>query len=235
MLRIVYPPRCLSCGDLVESDFGLCGLCWRDTSFIGSTICDSCGTPLPADTQSGPLFCDQCLKEPRPWEKGRAAVLYKDVGRKLVLQLKHGDRTDIAAQASKWMLSAIQDVLSPEILIVPIPLHWQRFLKRRYNQAARLAEGISKNSGSQYCPDALLRARRTLSLDGADILERQKRIFGAFRVNPRYASRIYGRPILLVDDVFTSGTTFSEAARVLRAASSGPVHVIALARVAIET
>lgn len=84
-LRLIYPPQCVACGEPVASDFGLCGPCWRDTGFITGTVCDLCGLPLPGDAEIA--HCDDCLAIGRPWERGRAAFLYSDVGRKLVLGL----------------------------------------------------------------------------------------------------------------------------------------------------
>ena len=136
-LGLLYPPRCIGCGDLVDSDFGLCGLCWRDTPFIGGTICDTCGVPLPGQPDGEKLECDDCMERPRPWSRGRAALVYKDRARQLVLALKHGDRSDIAQPAGQWMARSVKPVLSENCLVAPVPLHWSRLLKRRYNQAGQ--------------------------------------------------------------------------------------------------
>ncbi|CAN0587345.1 unnamed protein product, partial [Ectocarpus sp. 12 AP-2014] len=114
LVSLLYPPRCLGCGTLVESDFGLCPACWRDTPFIGGLVCDSCGVPLPGEGDGGRIDCDDCLKRPRPWDMGRAALLYKDTGRKLVLALKHSDRTDIADPAGGWMARAAWPIVVPD-------------------------------------------------------------------------------------------------------------------------
>ena len=110
LLRVVYPPRCLICGGLVESDFGLCGTCWRDTPFLSGLGCTTCGTPLPGQSDEAE-FCDACLAMPPPWSQGAAALLYRDNGRKLVLLLKHADRHDIAAAASVWMARQARPML----------------------------------------------------------------------------------------------------------------------------
>ena len=64
-LEMIYPPQCLTCSDLVDSDFGLCGPCWRDRQFIGGTICDGCGVPLIGHSDDGELHCDDCLRSQR--------------------------------------------------------------------------------------------------------------------------------------------------------------------------
>lgn len=95
LLRLIYPPQCLSCGAEVDTDFALCPACWRDTPFITGLVCDGCGTPLPGE-ESTAVHCDDCLTLARPWDQGRAALLYRDKGRGFVLSLKHGDRGDLA-------------------------------------------------------------------------------------------------------------------------------------------
>ncbi|MEX0310955.1 MAG: double zinc ribbon domain-containing protein, partial [Tateyamaria sp.] len=66
-LTAIYPPRCLGCGDMVDSDFGLCGACWGQTAFVGGTVCDTCSTPLPGAAADEPVQCDACLRTPKPW------------------------------------------------------------------------------------------------------------------------------------------------------------------------
>lgn len=217
---------------MVESDFGLCGPCWRDTPFIGGTICDSCGVSLPGESGSDALQCDDCLTTARPWGKGRAALLYKDAARKMVLGLKHGDRQEIARPAALWMARASRDILKPNMIIVPIPLHWIRLLKRRYNQAAVLALALADETGLKCCPDVLQRTKSTPSLDGLGKDARFATLQDAISVHPKRRRRIAGRSVLLVDDVMTSGATFAAATEVCRAAGAIDVSVLSLARVA---
>ncbi|APE45148.1 amidophosphoribosyltransferase [Sulfitobacter alexandrii] len=234
-LNAIYPARCLACGDVVDTDFGLCGPCWTETAFIGGTVCDSCGIPLPGIAAGDTLACDACLQTPRPWERGRAAVLYTATGRKLVLALKHGDRQEIARPAGRWMAQATRSLLDDDALIAPIPLHWRRMLRRRYNQSALLARVVARETGRRWCADLLQRYRATPSLDGMGREERFRTLKDAIRLNPRHAVTVRDRPVLLVDDVMTSGATFAAAAEACRAAGSGPVCVVALARVAKDT
>lgn len=231
-LNAIYPARCLTCGDVVDSDFGLCGPCWRDTSFIGGTICDACGVPLPGQSGGDTLHCDACLAVPRPWVHGRAAVLYKDTGRKLVLSLKHGDRQEVAHPAGWWMSAAVKDIITDQTVIAPVPLHWQRMIKRRYNQSALLAKSLGVRTGLPCAMDLLQRTRHTPSLDGLGRVERLKAVQDAIRVHPRRRHRLIGRPVLLVDDVMTTGATLSAATLACLDAGSGPVCVVTLARVA---
>ncbi|MEM6304962.1 MAG: ComF family protein [Pseudomonadota bacterium] len=230
----VYPARCMGCGDVVDTDFGLCGPCWRDTAFIGGAVCDRCGVPLPGDVQAGDAMCDGCLKHPKPWDQGRAAILYRDAGRKLVLALKHGDRQEIARPAAKWMAQVAKELVDADTLIAPIPLHWARMMSRRYNQSALLARALGVEMGKDICLDLLSRPRRTRSLDGLKQAQRQATLEGAITVTDKRLSVLQGRSVLLVDDVMTSGATLSAATHALQRAGAGRICVVVLARVTQE-
>jgi predicted amidophosphoribosyltransferase len=231
-LHLIYPSQCISCRDLVESDNALCGKCWRDTPFISGLVCDKCGTPLPGEDTGESILCDDCMTIARPWKQGRAALLYKDTGRKLVLGLKHGDRLDLATSGGQWMAKAAEPLIKPNMLIAPVPLHWMRMLKRRYNQSALLANALSKATKLSCCPDLLVRNKRTRSLDGLGRDERFKMLADSININARRRHRLTGRSILLVDDVMTSGATLAACAEACLAAGAKEVLTVTLARVA---
>ncbi len=230
-VALLYPPRCLGCGDMVESDFGLCGRCWRDTPFIGGTVCDACGTPLPGSDDGHRLECDDCMERPRPWGRGRSALLYRDRARALVLALKHGDRAEMAKPAAKWMMRAATPLLRPDMLVAPVPLHWSRLLRRRYNQSALLSQALAGEAGLACCPDLLQRIRRTAKQDGKSVEDRFAELTGAIAPHPGRRHRMAGRAVLLVDDVMTSGATLSACATACLDAGAARVDVVTLARV----
>lgn len=230
VVQMIYPPRCLACGGMVDSDFGLCGTCWRDTPFIAGLTCDKCGTPLPGASDHDEL-CDECLTTARPWSKGRAALVYRGRGRKLVLALKHGDRHDIARPAGLWMARQIAPILPKNPLIAPIPLHLSRHLSRRYNQSALLARALAERVQAEFCPDLLERPRATPSLDGKNRDARFATLAGQIRPNPARASLLQNRAVVLVDDVLTSGATLAAGAEACLASGAREVFVSVLARV----
>jgi len=229
---LIYPSRCPLCGVTVDSDFGLCGPCWRDTPFISGLVCDACGVPLPGEAGGQAEFCDECLTHAWPWSRGRAALLYHENGRRLVLALKHGDRHDVIRPAAKWLARAAAPLLQPDTLLAPVPLHWTRMLRRRYNQSALLVQALARETGQPHCLDLLQRRKRTQTLKGLDRAARHAMLSDAIRVNPARRALIVDRPLLIVDDVMTSGATLSAAAQAAFAAGAQDVCILTLARVA---
>lgn len=229
-VRLIYPARCLGCGDMVESDFGLCGACWGQTAFISGTVCDACGAPVIGPSDGARIECDDCKTYHRPWSTGRSALIYEDLARKLVLGLKHGDRTEIAKPAALWMRRVAEPILSRNMLLAPVPLHRTRLLKRRYNQSALLASAISHETGFDHCPDLLIRALRTPKLERASVRDRYSLLAEAIRTNPRQAGMMQGRSVLLVDDVMTSGATLTACTLACLKSGARDVSVVTLAR-----
>ncbi len=235
VIEAIYPPQCVACDVLTEADFGLCGDCWSQTAFIGGLVCDSCGTPLPGDDDGARVQCDDCMTIARPWDHGRAVFGYSGVGRRLVLGLKHGDRTDLVPAMARWIAQKVGQIPIADPVIVPVPLHWTRLVKRRYNQSALLALGVGKVLAQPVCIDALSRPKKTKPLDGHSRDARFATLADAITPNPKRADKIAGRNVLLVDDVMTSGATLAASTEGLRAAGATNVSIVTLARVAKDT
>ena len=166
VIRAIYPAQCVACDAPTEDDFGLCATCWRETQFIGGLVCDKCGVPLPGEDHGETVQCDDCMTIARPWDRGRTVLAYSGVGRRLVLALKHGDRTELAIPAARWMAQKIPDWAGTDTVFVPVPLHWLRLVRRRYNQSALLAQELAKVMHASVCVDALVRTKRTATLQG---------------------------------------------------------------------
>jgi ComF family protein len=231
VLDTIYPPRCLACPEYTDTPHGLCPACWRETVFVSGTACVKCGVPLMGEATAEDL-CEPCQRHPPAWDFGAAALIYQGAGRRMVLQFKHGDRLDMVRPLSAWMAAAGARQIAAADIIVPVPLHWRRLLRRRYNQSAELARRLTHLSGKPAVVDLLSRQRQTTPQEGMDRSARAANQAGAFSVDPRRLAEVRGRKILLVDDVLTSGATLSNCAETLRAAGAVRIDVLVLARVA---
>lgn len=227
---MVFPDQCPLCGTLVAEEGGLCPSCWGQTPFILGTVCDLCGTAQIGPEDGHRVICDTCATLPRPWQRGRAVFEYRGGGRRLVLALKHGDRSDLAPVLGRWMALRAAPVVTPETVLVPVPIHRRRLVGRRYNQSVLLARAMARELGVEMIPDALQRVRSTAPLDGPDHAARTAVLEAAIVANPRHRRRLENRRVCIVDDVMTTGATFAQCSMALDDARCGAVFVMALAR-----
>lgn len=234
VLDLAIPPTCLSCNEAVLESGALCPSCWQKLRFIAKPYCAVLGTPFAFDLGPG-IVSAQAIAAPPPYEMARAAVLYDDVARKLVSRLKYEDRPDLAPVLGRWMaraaLDAEAELLSGNPVIVPVPLHRWRLLRRRYNQAALLAREVSGRLELECQPLALDRIRKTDQQVGLTRQERADNVRGAFGATPDGTMQMSKRTVLLIDDVLTTGATLEAATRACLRAGATEVRVLTFALV----
>jgi ComF family protein len=231
-LDLALPPRCIGCGERVDAAGLACASCWTKLTFIAPPFCDCCGAPFDFAIEDV-MRCVTCHANPPAYDRARAAVIYDDGSRGLVLGFKHGDRLHAAPAFGAWAARAGAELLEDADLIAPVPLHRWRLLKRRYNQAALIADHAGGRFGITHLPDLLERHRATPSQGEMGPAARARNVAGAFRLNPRHADRVKGSRIVLVDDVLTTGATVTACARVLRRGGAARIDVLTLARVVL--
>lgn len=241
-IGLFYPPQCPGCGAAMARTGMLCPTCWAEAEFITDRCCPGCGAPLPPglDPEPGPGLlsggggvdpaCGSCHLRSWPWQGARAAFVYHGTGRAMVLALKHGDRADLALPLGRWLAQAAAPLVVPGMVVVPVPLHPRRLLRRRYNQAALLAAQVARHHRLPMLPVALRRLRHTPMQDHRRLGDRFANQRDAIGVAARARARIAGRAVLVVDDVMASGATLSAAAQALIAAGAGAVSIATLAR-----
>jgi ComF family protein len=208
----------------------LCPACWTGIHFIDASACRRCGLPME-DGLLPDIECPACLARPPAFARARSVYRY-DTARDLVLRFKHNDRTDYAPALAVWMARAGAELIAACDVLVPIPLHRWRLLKRRYNQASLLAQAIGRLSGKQVLSHALTRSRATPS-QGTMVSARARRrnVLGAFSIRSDLRLKITGMRVLLIDDVMTTGATLEAASRALLRAGALEVMALTLARV----
>jgi ComF family protein len=151
----------------------------------------------------------------------RAAVNYENAASAAIKALKYEGQTRLAVPLGELVLRAIDPEQWPVEIVTAVPLHSARLRERGYNQAALLAETIAQQRGWWFCPAALERGRETQSQVHLNAVERQQNVAGAFSADSRL---VYGKTVLLVDDVLTTGATLSACAAALRQAGAAHIY-----------
>lgn len=228
LLDLLLPPASLD-GEAALSG-GLAAPAFAKLTFLDDPVCDGCGLAL---AYGGPETerCAACLAKPKAFQRARAACVYDEHSRELILKLKHADRTDLAGLFARWLSRAAVELLAEADTVVPVPVHRARLLRRRYNQAAEIARPLARMAGLAYLPDALVRRRDTASQGGKSASGRRRNVAAAFTVPETRRGRVAGKRIVLVDDVLTTGATAEGCARALLAAGAASVTLSVVARV----
>lgn len=228
---MVWPPLCPVTGEPVSAPGELTPAAWTDVKFLDAPWCASCGMPFDYPIGKGAV-CGACAGQANaPCRISRAAFVYDENSRRLVLMLKHAGRTDGLGVFGRWMARAGVDALDGADGLIPIPLHAHRLRKRRFNQSLLLARALSRACGLPVEPHILARTRATPSQGGLSAKARQRNVAGAFTVREAAKPFVRGRRFVLVDDVHTTGATLQACARVLKRAGAEDVTAITLARV----
>ncbi|MDI7775335.1 ComF family protein [Asticcacaulis sp. EMRT-3] len=203
---------------------------WSRLHFLDHDGCEMCARPFDGGLWLGEgALCRFCSETPFPFGRARAACLYDDASKALILGFKHGDRLDLAPMLTRWIERAGADILAEADLIMPVPLHPLRLLHRRYNQAAELARPVARHVRRPYLAHALRRTRMT-NQRGKGAQARWENVRGAFALSPDGQKRVAGRRVVLIDDVFTTGATLKACALELLRHGAASVDVCVLAR-----
>jgi ComF family protein len=229
----VYPPRCPSCQTYVAAEGNFCSECFQKLQMIDAPMCACCGVPfviaVEADTR-----CPECLDNPPEFDVARAALVYDAVSAPLVTALKFNDQWANLARYVQLMVRAGKPILEGADILVPVPLHWRRLLRRKFNQSALLAYGVARETGLPCAPEMLRRTIYTKPQMRMTRQERLKNVKRAFAVPEPAQEMLRNKMVVLVDDVVTTGATVNACAKALKSAGAKEVRVLALARTVKE-
>jgi ComF family protein len=245
-LQLLWPARCAGCDETVPEQALFCAPCSLALNPLGG-VCPGCALPRhddPRELVFAGKRCARCLRVPPPFTTASACFEYGETIARAIVRMKHGTRREMAKRLARLMVTPLADLLAstrlgPEDLVVPVPLHDAKLRERGFNQALELARFalIGLGRAPALKPPAglprlernlLRRTRDTRSLGHGSPAARFAEVAGAFVINER--ARVRNRRVLVVDDVYTTGATFSECSGALISAGAADVHVLALAR-----
>uniref|UniRef100_N2AIJ7 ComF family protein n=1 Tax=Eubacterium plexicaudatum ASF492 TaxID=1235802 RepID=N2AIJ7_9FIRM len=213
MIVLLYPNRCPVC-DRMLRDTLICPDCFGRLRYVSEPMCYSCGKPV-ADAQQE--YCMDCVRKKHEFRQGHAVFLYEGPMREILYRYKYANRRDytefLAMQAARcygaWAKRLKID------LVVPIPLSAKRLRTRGYNQADLLGKRFAELCGLTYCNKILVRVRNTVPQKELSVQERKNNLKNAFKMNKNVVNL---KRILLIDDIYTTGSTIDAAALVLKQA-----------------
>lgn len=236
-LDLLYPKSlyCICCGKMIDETrtYRLCGECMRAMKWAGGRICEKCGRPLSDINPSERCFV--CRQHPHNFDRGFSCAAYSSCEREIIFSLKYYGHADVAETIAEIMYDRMTAEFSPDELfamydmLLPVPVHRHKLNIRGFNQAGIIADAFAALSGIRAEPDLLIRTRETRMMRSLSPEERRENIRGAFEIRPRRKPDIAGRSLLIIDDIYTTGATIDEIARVLKAAGAAKVDFLTFA------
>ncbi len=228
-VSLCFPAHCAVCRDATPDGCHLCETCEQDVEPIQAPRCEKCSSPFPgAITEQ--FTCANCGERDLHFDCAIACYVSSGPVRDFVHGFKYFGQTHLRHTLAAWLAETLDDprmTAQPFDALVPVPLHHVRQREREFNQAEVLARLIAPRAQRPVW-NALKRIRKTPTQTRLDRSERMENLRGAFKV--RRPAQVKGKHLVLVDDVFTTGSTVEECSRVLRKAGAASVRVITIAR-----
>lgn len=225
---LLFPPQCLCCEQRLETSRPplVCPSCREGLRFISSPLCTTCGTPFVTGVDH---LCGLCLQKSYSFDYARSALFYQTPVSNMLLALKFSNTTSTVATLKKMAeeSGALSLFTVPDV-IIPVPLHSARLRERGFNQALMLARHCFPLWRKSIHSSLLLRNRATVPQSTLSGQQRRHNLKGCFQVTK--AGLLKGKKILLVDDVFTTGSTINECSRILRREKPKRIEVFTVAR-----
>jgi ComF family protein len=234
LFQFFLPSQCYCCERfLQEGRQGLCSDCLSAIHWIAPPFCTRCGIPFVSQEARSHL-CGICSEKHRYFTIARALGFYEGPLREAIHRWKYEGKTYLTPLFGEWMTKAYSTYWEVNLfdLLIPVPLHPQRLRERGFNQALLLVKELSCRIGIPYRKRILEKRKPTVPQVNLSGLEREKGVKGVFRLSEEAA--VDGKTVLLVDDVYTTGATVNECAKVLLAGGADRVDVFTLAHAVLK-
>lgn len=230
MLDMIYPVRCPVCGEIViPKNEKICKPCREKLQYIKEPRCKKCSKPIEREEKE---YCSDCEHKNFHFDKGFSVWVYDALMKRSIADYKYHGKKEHAkfyVQETVQLYKEVIEKLSPDV-IVPIPIHRSKQLERGYNQADILARGIGKALNLPVLSRLLVRNKKTLPQKQLSNKERLRNLQEAFDFNKEVSKRFQGeiKKVLLVDDIYTTGSTIEACSNVLRSHEITNIYFITL-------
>ncbi len=222
---MLFPRRCPVCHEIiVPTGPRICADCEQRLVFVTEPYCIKCGKPVRRDEEE---YCRECKGKDQDFTEGRAVFVYDEVMKKSIYRFKYGGRQEYAG----FYAQEIEKCLGEKIrkwdaqALIPIPLHKSRQSGRGYNQAELIAKELQKITGIPVCGNFVKRVKRTVVQKNLNVFERENNLKKAFKIE---RNDVKLKSVILIDDIYTTGSTINAAARCLRQAGITNIYFIVL-------
>ena len=228
---IIFPSRCVVCGIVLGNNerIRICSECLSRISFVKAPVCSCCGLPF-VNYEGTDHLCGKCISSKQYFSVARSVGEFEEPLLDVIHQFKYKGKIAVGETLGRLMAEFEYDSFSIEgySLILPVPLHQRRLKERGFNQSVILAREIAMRCPIRLDFRTLKRTIHTKPQTGLGKKQRSMNVKGAFEVTDR--GRIDGERVVLIDDVYTTGSTIRECARVLIKNGVEEVAVLTLAR-----
>jgi len=223
ILNLLFPLTCILCNSLVrERRWGpVCPQCWNRMQPIEPPFCSQCGMPAPFIEG----LCGACRLQEHAFDFARSVLVFNDPLREVIHHLKYSDRVSLARPLGNLLCECLEREGFQAHVVLPVPLHRRRERQRGFNQAGLIAEALTKRNRT-VDTSTLRRRKNTPSQTGLSRSQRALNLAGAFEVRGRVPECV-----LVIDDVYTTGSTLHEIAKTLKRHGAKRVEVLTVARV----
>jgi ComF family protein len=230
LLLFLFPPKCLKCNAVTSRNGTLCATCWKKIKFISEPLCKICGFPFEFDVGKD-LICTNCIKNKPFFDHAISLFEYNEHSKNLIHKFKYGDKTYFSRYFAEWLYKRIGVNIGSYEYIIPVPLHRTRMRQRFYNQSSLLAKDLGKLAGLKFLPNALIKTRYDVPQTSLPKNQRLKNVKNSFIINQQYKEEIKNSKIILVDDVYTTGSTINECSKILKKHKCYEITALTLARI----
>lgn len=225
LLNLVYPRRCPVCDRAVKPFNRLvCEECKGEFQYVQEPFCMKCGKKLDREETE---YCGDCMRHRHLYEAGRALYTYESLSDS-IFRFKYAGRQEYAAYYAACMAQRLGDWISrcEADALVPVPIHRSKAHIRGYNQAEVLARELGRIMKIPVDADLIVRTRKTAPMKDLSVLERQNNLKRAFKI---CHNDVKLKTIIIIDDIYTTGSTIDAMSYELRRAGAGRIYFLALA------